>query len=321
MEETNETIVVELELKIIKNIGNKQIRLYNPEAIKKDDLIAIYINGQEINPKNLNLIRVSGIIKIRIELYNQNSLAKLFKDCEYFVEIKCTEFKGKNIIDMSEMFSGCTNLIKLDIFKIKTGNATDMSHMLHGCSSLKIFNHDLNTSKVENMSYMFYDCSSLEQLNISNFDTKNVTDMSYMFGKCSKLKELSLLHFETENVKYMSYMFYECSSLRELNLKYFYISKVEDKSHMFENCEQLKKLNFPTLKLKSNEEINQLCIFYNCKNLNIDNFVEKINNDETHEPRVFIKESDEEPLDSYVEDKQKEKILEYKEHPLFGEAL
>ena len=301
------TLVTEFEIKIISYNYDKSFPLINPEFIKENKLINMKIIFKRTKPKNL---------KIRIKLYDKNSLAKLFKDCKLIEEIKCTEFKGKNIIDMSEMFSGCTNLIKLDIFKIKTGNATDMSHMLHGCSSLKIFNHDLNTSKVENMSYMFYDCSSLEQLNISNFDTKNVTDMSYMFGKCSKLKELSLLHFESENVKYMSYMFYECSSLKELNLNNFNISKVADKSHMFENCEQLKKLNFPTLKLKSNEEINQLCIFYNCKTLNTDNFVEKINNDETHEPRVFIKESDEDLLDSYVE-----KILENKEYSsLLGEA-
>ena len=279
----NETFVIAFELKIKNSFGGEH-------------LSAIYNNCKKLKHKKINLNIENNIIIIKIELYyNNNSLAKLFKDCDFFEELKYTEFEGKNITDMSGMFSGCKGLIKVDLSKFKTDNVTDMSHLLHGCSSLKEFKHNFNTSNVENMSHMFYDCSSLEQISISNFDTKKVTNMSYMFGKCKKLKELSLLLFKTGNVENMSYMFCECSSLEELNLKTFNINKLIDRSymgHMFENCEQLKDLIFPALKLKSNDEKNTLCIFHNCKNLNTDNFVENENEKETDIQSDFDKEGE-----------------------------
>ena len=295
----NETFVIAFELKIKNSFGGEH-------------LSAIYNNCKKLKHKKINLNIENNIIIIKIELYyNNNSLAKLFKDFDFFEELKCTEFEGKNITDMSEMFSGCEGLIKIDLSIIETDNVTDMSHMFEGCSSLKEFKHNFNTSKVENMSYMFYGCSELEQISISNFVSKKVTNMSYMFGKCSKLKKLSLLLFKTENVENMSYMFYECSSLEELNLKTFNIKKVTDKNHMFENCKQLKKLIFPALILKSNDEINNLCIFVNCINLNTNNFVKNINNEGV--TYIFVDKyvEGEELLSSYVKNLTDEKETEF----------
>ena len=137
------TLVAIFELKIKKMI-NKPILLINPGCIKQGDLIFIYYNSDEKKHRNLILDNANNISKIKIEIYNKNSFAKLFKNCKYIKEIKCTKFIGNNITDMSEMFCDCEGLSNLDISIIETNNVTNIDKMIDGCSSLKNFIHNIN---------------------------------------------------------------------------------------------------------------------------------------------------------------------------------
>ena len=162
----NVSPIASFELKI-KKIINKPILLINPGCIKQGDLIFIYYNSDRTKHRNLILDNTNNISKIRVEIYKKNSFAKLFKDCELIEEIKCTEFKGKNINDMSEMFSGCKNLIKLDLSIIETDNVTNMDHILDECCSLKNF-----ISKKNEMETIFDDEKLINQRQSESFCMK-----------------------------------------------------------------------------------------------------------------------------------------------------
>ena len=209
--------VIPVDYFFTKFVNNKFINI-----VEDKSLYHIYLNDftEEI-ARNYIIKDDDYVTKIKIKLdIGITALKDLFKECKYIKEIKFTNFKRKNILDMSHLFNGCSSLIKLDIPNIITNNVTDMSGMFSGCYSLKSL-PDLskwNTSNVKNMRTMFYYCGALFSLpDISKWNTNNVTDMSYMFFECQYLSSLpDISKWNTNNVTDMTYMFFGCKFLKNI---------------------------------------------------------------------------------------------------------
>jgi len=89
------------------------------------------------------------------------------------------------------MFSSCKQITKIDLSNFKTKEVTDMSYMFYFCSNLKEVNlSNLSTENVINMSNMFSNCSKLSLIDTSSFNIKNVNNMKQMFLNCRNLKNI-----------------------------------------------------------------------------------------------------------------------------------
>jgi len=152
-----------MQKKLNKNIKNfeKEYSKIEIELIPKDNgygkfislpkryepYYHIYFNDGKEEIKRNKLNEDENISKIKVILdYKIKSLYNLFRSCKCIKMITFTNFKRKDIINMSCMFHGCSSLELLDISNFITDN-------------------------VKNMSGMFYDCSLLKEIKILNFKT------------------------------------------------------------------------------------------------------------------------------------------------------
>ena len=144
------------------------------EGLKWESMSEKLSSNTEVYDKFLNIISsadestavVKGEVEMWVEKDDKNKY--IWKTTTFTAEeIKCTEFKGKNINDMSEMFSGCKNLIKLDLSIIETDNVTNMDHILDECCSLKNF-----ISKKNEMETIFDDEKLINQRQSESFCMK-----------------------------------------------------------------------------------------------------------------------------------------------------
>jgi surface protein len=58
----------------------------------------------------------------------------MFYECSVLKELNITNFRTKNITDMSFMFSGCSSLKELDISNIKFNDKIDINKIFYRCS-------------------------------------------------------------------------------------------------------------------------------------------------------------------------------------------
>ena len=88
---------------------------------------------------------------------------------------------------MIGMFEGCSRLTSLDLSNFKTKNVKNMSVMFDGCQNLTSLNlSNFKTENVQNMSYMFYECNSLQTIYCNN--TWTCSNSQYMFNNCTSLQ-------------------------------------------------------------------------------------------------------------------------------------
>ena len=198
----------------------------------------IYFNDNEKEIKRNSIEAFEKVSKINVIIdYKIKSLKELFMGCECIEKINFTNFRRKDITDMSYIFYGCSSIKQIVLNNFLTDNVTNMSYMFYGCSLLE--NLDLSkfkTENVTNMSHMFHECEKLKELNISNFKTINVIDMSFMFKSCRLLRLLNISNFNTCKVTNMSFMFEKCELLEELFAPDFNTDNVAYKIGMFNEC-------------------------------------------------------------------------------------
>ena len=166
---------------------------------------------------------------------------EMFSGCESLSYINLSNFKAKNVTNMSGLFSGCKNLIFVKLSNFNTEKVKDMSWMFSECRSLTFLDvSSFNTENVENMRGMFYGCSSLLSLYLSNFNTQNVTNMHKIFFGCQSLTSIDLSSFNDEQLTDMSNIFYQCKSLTSIKLSNSKTLNVSEIDSMLTSCDSLK---------------------------------------------------------------------------------
>lgn len=104
------------------------------------------------------------------------------------IEIDCSDWDTKNVVDMSGMFSHCRSLTSLDLSNFDTSKVLNMSDMFSYCDNLKELNiTGWDTSKVTNMYRMFLDSTQLTTIN-GVLDFSSFPDAKYasIFGSCNE---------------------------------------------------------------------------------------------------------------------------------------
>ena len=245
----------------------------NEKEIKEN--CEIRINNKIIPFAYFYEFKNKGIYRIKYSFKNYlKNTNYMFANCYYLSNINLSNFKTKNVTNMSNMFFHCSSLENINLSNFKTKNVTDMSHMFSYCKFTNINLSNFNTQNITDMSYMFNGCFFLKNINLSNFNTQNVTNMrSHMFDNCESLKNINLSNFNTKNVTNMSYMLFDCKSLTNINLSNFNTQNVTDMSYMFDNCESLKNINLSHFNTQNVTDMSYM--FHNCyylKNINLSNF-------------------------------------------------
>ena len=144
--------ILEIKLKINKNINNMSYMLCNCSSLKYlPDLNGILI-----------MLMIWVICFIIVVLY--------LSDIS-----KCNT---NNVKDMSYMFYNWGSLKYLpDIFKWNTNNVNNLSYLLYNCCSLKSL-PDIskwNSKNLNNLSYLLYNCCSLKSLpDISKWNNNKI---------------------------------------------------------------------------------------------------------------------------------------------------
>ena len=64
-------------------------------------------------------------------------MGSIFYDCNSLTNLNLSDFKTKNVIDISYMFYDCNSLTNLNLANFNIQNVTDMCRMFDGCKSLK----------------------------------------------------------------------------------------------------------------------------------------------------------------------------------------
>ena len=259
---------IEIELEIFRYNHGNFINISNDEK----EYYHIYFDDskEEIKRNYFNKDDYVKNIKIIID-YQVKSFNELFAFCKCINSISFKKFHRTNITDTVKMFDTCLLLKEIDFSNFNTDNVTEMSYMFSGCSLLKeLVLSNFNTNNVTDMRCMFYGCSGLKKINLSNFNTSKVIYMNGMFHGCKSLRELNVSNFNTNNVVYMTNMFFDCSSLEKLDLSNFNTNKVIDMKRMFFGCSSLKVLNLTILKIKNEDNLDDIFTGYS------DDFKKKI---------------------------------------------
>jgi len=176
---------------------------------------------EEIFLQFSTLKSLSNKSKWNLLLNDKNIISKLYGCFSLKQLLDISNFKAKQIVDLSYLFYGCSSLQELpDISKWNLSNVNNISNLFNGCSSLKQL-PDIskwNLFNVNNISNLFNGCSFLKQLpDISKWNINNIKKISRLFYNCSSLKELpDISKWNLTNVNDLSYLFYNCSSLKEL---------------------------------------------------------------------------------------------------------
>ena len=248
----------------IWNINEINPEHFNEEQIKSCE---ISINDNLIPTNYFFKFSTKGkyIIKYKFRVY-LTKIDNMFCGCNCLTNIDFTNFKTKNVTDMSGLFYGCKFLTNINFTNFNTQKVTDMSNMFDGCTILNNINlSNFKTNNVTDMSCMFDGCKALTTIDLSNFNTEKVTDMSYIFNGCSNLTNLNLTHFNTENVTNMGWMFSGCAHLTNLDLSYFNTKNVNNMNGMFDGCISLAHLNVTNFDTQNVFDMN--CMFSRCKSL------------------------------------------------------
>ena len=244
--------------------------LKNEEEIKKCE---IEINNELIPFNYTHTFNKKGKYIIKYSFKNKLTNANyLFYQCKAFIKLNLSNFKTKDVKDMSYMFMGCSSLAYINLSNFETQNVINMRNLFSFCESLKNINLlSFNTEKTTNMIGLFSECRSLTNINLSSFNTKNVINMAHMFKGCESLKNIKISSFNTENVSDMSELFKRCESLKEINLSNFNTQNVTDLSQMFSGCKSLKEINLSNFNTQKVSDMKDM--FSECKSLKKENII------------------------------------------------
>ena len=250
--------------------GIMEEELKNEEEIKKCE---IEINNELIPFNYTHTFKQKGKYIIKYSFKNKlTNAGYLFYDCEALIKLNLSNFKTKDVKDMSYMFMGCSSLTNINLSNFETQNVINMRNLFSSSHSLQNINLiSFNTEKTINMIGLFSKCRSLININLSNFNTKNVIYMAHMFKGCESLKNIKLSSFNTENVSDMSEMFSRCESLKEINLSNFNTQNVTDLSKMFYECRSLKEINLSSFNTQNVSDMKDM--FLECKSLKKENII------------------------------------------------
>ena len=247
---------------------------YNILYNKYNNIIKLYIDGNETEPSSNPIIENSGIhiIHIELDISYINDISYMFYNCNAITEIKFNDnFDTYNITNMSNMFKNCNCLRQISFGNgFNTSNVTDMSDMFYNCYYLNSLNlNNFDTINVTDMSGMFSGCSGLTSLDVSSFNTSNVTDMYSMFNGCYHLISLDLSNFDTSNVIDMRCMFEYCVNLEYINLNSFNTTKVTSLYKMFSECRNLETIDLSSFDMTNVTDVSGMLYFDTYYNQNL----------------------------------------------------
>ena len=202
------------------NIENDESPNYLTEI--NSESTELLIGGNKIKYQPYFKPSKMGFYEIILKFSNYfKNCRHMFSSCKQIIKIDLSNFKTKEVADMSYMFYFCTNLKEINLSNLNTENVTNMSNMFSNCSKLSSINASFfNIQKVDNMKEMFSNCRNLANIDFSFHIASHNLDNSKIFKGCWKIKKLKLNKYSKEKFKEIIKILQEQSVEEDLKIEY-----------------------------------------------------------------------------------------------------
>lgn len=199
---------------------------------------------------------------------SKSSMQNAFQYCK---NLAFVEINTGYVSSFASAFLGCTNLATVNLTSPEL-NLTGLTNSFMSCYNLTNVNLSFNNS-LTSMTNTFRECNNLTKINFNNsFSQTNTVSMYYTF-----YNDMNLVSFKANipmGPNALVQTFQNCINLKEVyfNSDEIWSNTCTNMLYAFYNCSNLETIdNTYDISININNTFGG--IFYNCRKLNISNFI------------------------------------------------